>query len=79
MHLHILRKLCTGPLALRADNHTLPMIEELHYDDMVFAVFPRVGDSIESPWFENYHQFFDFLVQTLEVCHPHPLPTTISE
>jgi hypothetical protein len=42
-HLHVLRKIATGPTTLLTNNHTLPMFTEFQFDDIVFGSFPEVG------------------------------------
>ena len=44
--LSILRKLTTGLDIAQPVNHVLPMFEEIHFDDMVFGVFPYISTSL---------------------------------
>ncbi|TFY71729.1 hypothetical protein EVG20_g1273 [Dentipellis fragilis] len=43
MHLKILRRIATEPLALLTSNHALPMLSEISFDLVTFCVFPLVG------------------------------------
>ncbi|TFY59007.1 hypothetical protein EVG20_g7948 [Dentipellis fragilis] len=44
--LNILRKLATGPQILLSNNHTLPILQEIHFEYISFATFPKVGESM---------------------------------
>jgi hypothetical protein len=70
-HLEILRKLSSPSLAADPANHALPLLGELAKDDMIFAIFPLVGDhTFDGPWFPNVAEVFEVLEQVLEVgCH----------
>ncbi|KZS87785.1 hypothetical protein SISNIDRAFT_419149, partial [Sistotremastrum niveocremeum HHB9708] len=65
-HVEVLRSLARGERAFHAGNHCVPMLDELNLGDMTFAVFPFLADSVNCPWFYNFEEVFDFLVQALE-------------
>ncbi len=47
-NLHILRLLSsTSPDNLLSNNHILPIVKEIIYEDIHFAVFPKVGPRIQ--------------------------------
>ncbi len=74
-HLNILRRIATSPSALFFENFTLPMLHEVHFEDVVFGVFPLVGPNIEdahydSPFRPNENSVGDLLnmyLQALQV------------
>ncbi|KAF9483154.1 hypothetical protein BDN70DRAFT_828108 [Pholiota conissans] len=45
-HLRILRKVATGVNSLYSNNHALPMLAEVQFDDIILGVFPKVGSSM---------------------------------
>ena len=53
------------------DNHTIPLWREVHFEDMVFGVFPFVGETLENcyaPWIQNsFGDIIDMILQALEV------------
>ncbi|KAJ3723609.1 hypothetical protein DFJ43DRAFT_1201072 [Lentinula guzmanii] len=49
----VLRKIATGKNAGIDRNHTLPLLDEIHYENLVFGVFPLVGSSFIPAWFSN--------------------------
>ena len=67
----ILRKLATGVLSLYSDNHALPMLAELQFEDIIFGVFPKAGGSVlesHGYWPRNsVGDIVDMLLQMLEV------------
>ncbi|KZS87783.1 hypothetical protein SISNIDRAFT_490748 [Sistotremastrum niveocremeum HHB9708] len=65
-HLEVLRTLAKGERAFHAGNRCVPLLEELHLGDMTFAVFPFLADRVDSPWFYDFGEVFDFLIQALE-------------
>ncbi|KAF9560874.1 hypothetical protein CPC08DRAFT_689508 [Agrocybe pediades] len=69
-HLDILRKLTTGMNSLWVPNHTLPMFAEIHLEDIVFGVFPKVGYGAENAydmWAKNsVGDVLEMLMQMLE-------------
>lgn len=70
-HLDILRQISQGELALLSSNHALPMFRELTIDDMIFGVFPRVGERMGDcyeGWPKNsIGDILDMILQALEV------------
>ena len=75
-HVDILRKFATGPNALFNDNHSIPVIEFLEYEDLVFGVFPKVGFRMSEAyggWAKNsVGDVLDMILQCLEVGVPVP-------
>ena len=71
-HLKILRTAATGENSLLSTNHTLPMIMEFQFEDIVFGVFPKVGAEMFDAfgfWPNNsVGDIIDMLMQMLEVC-----------
>ncbi|KAK7440440.1 hypothetical protein VKT23_017078 [Stygiomarasmius scandens] len=69
-HLKILRRLATGANSLISGNHTLPMLREIPLNDIVFAVFPLVGSSMElscMSWTQNsVEDILEMIMQALE-------------
>ncbi|THU93588.1 hypothetical protein K435DRAFT_903331, partial [Dendrothele bispora CBS 962.96] len=69
-HLDILRKLATGHSSLLVENHTLPMLQELQHQDIIFGIFPLVGADMRMSigfWAENsVGDIMDMLMQALE-------------
>lgn len=53
--LSILRLLSTSPDNLLSNNHMLPT-EEIFYQDIVFGVFPLLGDSVQYTMMPLLHQ-----------------------
>lgn len=46
--LNIMRLLTTqSPDNLLSNNHMLPMLEEIMYEDIVFGIFPLLGDRVQ--------------------------------
>ncbi|KAF9048009.1 hypothetical protein BDZ89DRAFT_1154829 [Hymenopellis radicata] len=41
--LDALRRLATGPDTLLFENHVLPMLQEIHFQDLILGVFPMTG------------------------------------
>jgi hypothetical protein len=72
-HLNILRKIATGSCALLSNNHTLPLLSESQFGDIIFGIFPRVGWRMEEAfngWPKNsVGDVLDMLMQALEVGH----------
>ena len=72
--LKALRRLATGANTLLADNHVLPMIRELHFEDIICGMFPLTGPSMKdsfgvSAFFvkNSVGDIMDMLLQALEV------------
>ena len=70
-HLKILRKIATGPYSLFSNNHTLPMLGEFQFEDIIFGLFPKAGGTMEEAfgyWPKNsVGDVIDMLMQALEV------------
>lgn len=71
-----IRRLATGEVALRGDNHVLPVLHwiefapvlhEIAFPKMTFAVFPLMSGSEYVPWFHDYHEVFEYIKQVLQV------------
>ncbi|KAK6981336.1 hypothetical protein R3P38DRAFT_2578554, partial [Favolaschia claudopus] len=69
--LRILRKLATGANVMRPSNHVLPMFEEMHFDDIVFGVFPFLTTPLDPMFFctswTSSENLLNLIVQMLEV------------
>ncbi|KAI0636470.1 hypothetical protein C8Q77DRAFT_1269334 [Trametes polyzona] len=69
-HIQILRMLARGPCNLATQNHTIPLLQLLDFEDITFGVFPRiaaeVADSYDA-WPENsVGDILDMVMQCLE-------------
>ncbi|KAA1475847.1 hypothetical protein DENSPDRAFT_449769 [Dentipellis sp. KUC8613] len=69
--LNLLRKLATGPQVLLSNNHTLPMLQEIRFEYITFATFPKVGESMMDMygriWPRNsVDDVLDMIAQALE-------------
>ena len=62
-----LSRLATDDKALTGPNHTIPVLDELVHDNMVFAVFPKLGDWKLLPWYYSFSEVLDSVTQTVEV------------
>ena len=74
-HIDAIRRLATGEVALRGDNHVLPVLDQIKIGTMLFAVLPLMTPSDLLPWFHDYYEVFDFVTQVLQVrigCHKWP-------
>lgn len=69
-HLNILRKIARGRASLFSENHALPMLDELAFQDIVFAVFPKTGltlDNAYGRWAQNsVGDIVNMIMQALE-------------
>ncbi|KZT41919.1 hypothetical protein SISSUDRAFT_1059029 [Sistotremastrum suecicum HHB10207 ss-3] len=65
-HLNILRTLARGEATFHSTNHCVPLLHELLLGDMIFGVFPYLGDRVDYPWFWDVREAFDFIIQALE-------------
>lgn len=70
--LKIVRKLSTSPTSLIVENHTLPMLYELHLENIVFGIFPLAAHSLEDVlggfWPKNsMGDLLNMYIQALEV------------
>jgi hypothetical protein len=71
-HLAALSRLGTGFNALRGENHVVPVLKEIVYNDMIFAVFPLMHSGFDDPWFYRFSEVLDAVEQILEginFCH----------
>jgi hypothetical protein len=71
-HLDILRKISTPPLLTMCENHTLALLGEFHFQDIVIAMFPLVGASVRETLDRDFRKssigdLLDILMQALEV------------
>lgn len=70
-HLQILRKIARGSLSLFSENHALPLLDTIQFDDIVFGLFPRSGFSLAMAygfWAKNSAgDVIDMVMQALEV------------
>ncbi|PPR07268.1 hypothetical protein CVT26_012428 [Gymnopilus dilepis] len=48
------------------NNHTLPVLEWLRQDNLVFGVFPMVGRWYDLPWFGSIGNILEFMGQIIE-------------
>jgi hypothetical protein len=67
-HLEALRRLATGEVAQRGDNHAVPVLQWLYHEDMTFAVFPLMSEGLCLPWYYDFGEVLDVVAQLLEVC-----------
>ena len=72
--LKALRRLAVGANTLLADNHVLPMVRELHFEDIVCGLFPLTGPSMVTSFGpragfvrNSVGDIMDMLLQALEV------------
>ncbi|KZT41915.1 hypothetical protein SISSUDRAFT_1042148 [Sistotremastrum suecicum HHB10207 ss-3] len=65
-HMNVLRTHARGEAAFHSTNHCVPLLHELFLRDMVFGVFPYLGDRVDYPWFWDVREAFDFIIQALE-------------
>ncbi|KAL8276529.1 hypothetical protein RQP46_011077 [Phenoliferia psychrophenolica] len=64
--LDILRTLSSPSARLDPHNSTLPMIDELQLDDMVFGIFPLMRpDGLTARWFHSTNEVFQALDEVL--------------
>ncbi len=72
-HLNLLRYLARAPPALFSTNHTLPLLQEIEFEDITFGVFPRVGQGMTDAyhfWAKNsVGDLIEMILQMLEVRH----------
>ena len=70
-HLKILRTIATGEKSLFSNNHALPMFAEFQLEDIIFGVFPKVGEEVKYAygfWAKNsVGDIIEMLAQMLEV------------
>ncbi|THH16408.1 hypothetical protein EW146_g4227 [Bondarzewia mesenterica] len=61
-----LQHVATGAVAGIDRNHTLPLLQQLHYGNLIFGVFPLVGYPFHFPWFSSMTEAVDAMSQVLE-------------
>ncbi len=70
-HLDILRYIARGRRSLYHYNHALPLLQEIHFEDITFGVFPCVGQGVREAynhWAKNsVYDLVDIILQMLEV------------
>ena len=49
-HLKILRKIAAGENSILSNNHTLPMVAELQFEDIIFCLFPKTASAVEETY-----------------------------
>ena len=73
-HLELLKHVAKSGLTLLSMNHTLPLLEIIELEDIVFGVFPKVGASVDlayNRWTKpSVADILDIIVQCLEVSQP---------
>jgi hypothetical protein len=52
------------------DCYIVPMLTEIVYNDMIFAVFPMMSKGFSNPWYYQLSEVFDAVGQVLEVRVP---------
>ncbi|KIY50052.1 hypothetical protein FISHEDRAFT_57770 [Fistulina hepatica ATCC 64428] len=67
-HIKALRTIAMGVKALHADNHAVPVLEELHDESrgLIFFVFPMLASNISWPWFYDLGEFIDWVEQAIQ-------------
>ncbi|KAI0766336.1 hypothetical protein BD413DRAFT_570126 [Trametes elegans] len=69
-HLRVLRRTACGPSSLLTNNHAVPLWREVHFEDIVFGVFPFVGARLSDcymPYNKNsVGDILDMLLQCLD-------------
>ncbi|KAJ3995506.1 hypothetical protein F5050DRAFT_1903411 [Lentinula boryana] len=64
--IEVLRTMATGKNAGIDRNHTLPLLHEIHHENLVFGVFPLVGSSFAPAWFSNIAHALESMSQIME-------------
>ncbi|KAH9894851.1 hypothetical protein C8Q73DRAFT_691846 [Cubamyces lactineus] len=69
-HLNVLRKIAQGSVSLLTHNHTIPLWREVFFEDMVFGVFPFIGERLHvcyASWLKNsVGDIINMVLQALE-------------
>lgn len=52
-HVDILNDLARGPFSLVTYNHVIPLLELLHFEDITFGVFPKIGGDVRDAYGYN--------------------------
>lgn len=70
-HVEILKTASIGPYAFYEDNHNIPLLDLVNFDNITFGVFPRVGCRMQDAygfWAKNsVGDVIDMILQCLEV------------
>ena len=70
-HLKILRKIAAGENSILSNNHTLPMVAELQFEDIIFCLIPKTASLVEEAydyWAKNsVGDVIEMIMQMLEV------------
>ena len=70
-HLKILPKIAAGENSILSNNHTLPMVAELQFEDIIFCLFPKTASVVEEAydyWAKNsVGDVIEMIMQMLEV------------
>jgi len=71
-HLKILRRIAKGKTVLTSTNHTIPLLREFVFEDIVFGIFPKIGARVSEMvgrWAKNsVGDVIEMVMQMLEVC-----------
>ncbi|OJT14094.1 hypothetical protein TRAPUB_9370, partial [Trametes pubescens] len=69
-HVEILKTVSIGPYAFYEDNHNIPLLDLVYFDNITFGVFPRVGCRMQEAygfWAKNsVGDVVDMILQCLE-------------
>ena len=73
-HLSIVRRLGTAPTSYYSNNHSLPLVREVVFEDLIFGLFPLCGrscDALYGSWAKNsVGDILNIILQSLEVVFP---------
>ncbi len=73
-HRRALERLGAPHLAFLPQNHSVPVLKRLVYDNKYyFAVFPIMQDIVSLPDFHDYLEAADYVEQLVEVSHVHAI------
>ena len=67
MHRKALDRIAIGPVTAEKENHALPVLDVIEYEDMVFYVFPLMHQGFAYPWYFSFNEVVDACEQLLEV------------
>ncbi|KAI9069071.1 hypothetical protein FKP32DRAFT_91342 [Trametes sanguinea] len=69
-HLEILQLIAKGSLAFYSNNHTIPLLDTVYFEDITFGIFPKVGFRVAEAyghWAQNsVGDVVNMLLQCLE-------------
>jgi len=63
----ILRRFSRPDLRLDPNNHVIPLLDEVSFLGMTFAITPLLEDDLISPWYFNLGEALDAISQTFKV------------